>query len=76
MCWAPLGGIVAKPNQPQSVGYPISIVEVEKSDSRAPSCGNTFNQSAVEAKVAIPPLLTWIEEKDDFVRGGVNRGEV
>ena len=58
---------MAKIDQPQSVGYPISIVEVEKRDRGTPTRGNTLNQGAVEAKVAIPLLLAWVEEEDDFV---------
>src|SRR6059058_5166895 len=41
------GGIVAKINQPKSVGHAFSIIEVKKRDSGAPTCGNAFNQSAV-----------------------------
>ena len=58
---------MAKIDQPQSVGYPISIVEVEKRDRGTPTRGNILNQGAVEAKVAIPLLLAWVEEEDDFV---------
>lgn len=57
---------MAKIDQPQPVGYPISIVEVEKRDRGTPTCGNTLNQRAVKAKVAIPPLLAWVKEEDDF----------
>jgi len=61
------GRIVAQINQPKSVGHPFRIIEMKKSHSRATTCGNAFNQSAVEAKMAIPSLLTWMEEEDGFV---------
>ncbi len=58
---------MAKINQPKAVGHSFRIIEMKKSDCSAPTCGNAFNQSAIEAKMAIPSLLTWIEEEDDFV---------
>jgi len=58
---------MAKINQPKAVGHSFSIIEMKKSDSSATTCGNAFNQSAIEAKMAIPSLLTWMKEGDDFV---------
>ncbi len=63
-------------NQPKAVGHSFRIIEMKKSDSSATTCGHAFDQSAVEAKMAMPSLLTWIEEEDDFVCYGVNRSQV
>jgi hypothetical protein len=67
LCWHPPDGIVAKINQPKAVGHPFNLIEMKKRDSSAPTRGNAFDKSAVEAKMAIPPLLTWIEEEDGFI---------
>ena len=65
--WFLSGGIVAKINQPKSVGHPFSIVEVKKSDRCATTGGNAFDKTTVEAKMAIPSLLAWMKEEDDFL---------
>ena len=58
---------MAQINQPKAVGHSFRIIEMKKSDSSAPTCSNAFNQRAIEAKLALPSLLTWIEEENDFV---------
>ena len=58
---------MAKINQPKSVGHPFSIVEVKKSDRCATTGGNAFDKTTVEAKMAIPSLLAWMKEEDDFL---------
>ena len=58
---------MAERNQPEAVRYPFGIIEVKKRDSGAPTGGNPFDTTAVEAKMAIPSLLSWVEEEDDFV---------
>jgi hypothetical protein len=59
---------VAQINQPKAVGHSFSIVEMKKRDSRTTTGGNAFDTTTVEAKMAIPSLLTWIEEEDNGSR--------
>jgi hypothetical protein len=40
---------------------------MKKRHSCATTCGSAFDTSTIEAKMALPSLLTWIEEEDDFV---------
>jgi len=49
---------VAQINRPKAVGHSFRIIEMKKSDSSAPTCINAFYQSTIEAKMAIPSLLT------------------
>ena len=70
------GRIVAKGDQPEAVSLPFGIIEVKKPDSGAPTGGNPLDTTAVEAKMAIPSLLTWIKKEDDFLRDRVNRSQV
>ncbi len=58
---------MANVNQPKAVGHPFGIIEVKKSDSCATTCGHAFDKTTVEAKMAIPSLLTWMKEEDDFL---------
>ena len=76
LCWFLPGWIVANINQPKSVGYPFSIVEVKKRDCSATAGGNTLDKTTVEAKMAIPSLLTWMKEENDFIRCWVDRSKV
>jgi hypothetical protein len=65
--WLLAGRIVAQINQSKAVGYSFRIIEMKQCNCRAATCGNAFNQCDIEAKMAMPSLLTWIEEEDDFV---------
>ena len=67
---------MANINQAESVGYPFSIVEMKKSDCSATAGGNALDTATVEAKMAIPSLLTWMKEEDDFVGYWVNGSQV
>jgi hypothetical protein len=49
---------------------------MKKSDRSATAGGNALDTTTVEAKMAIPSLLTWIEEEDDFLRCWVDRSQV
>jgi len=69
-------GIVPKINQPESVGHTFRVVEVKKRNCSATTRGNALDTTAVEAKMAIPPLLTWIEEEDGFLRCWVDGSKV
>ncbi len=62
-----LMGIVADVNQSKSVGHPLSLIEMKQRGSGATTRGNAFDPTTIEAKMAIPSLLTRIEEKDDFL---------
>lgn len=57
------GSIVAQFNQPEAKGHSFGIIEMKKSSCSASTCGNAFNQSAIEAKMAAPSLLTWMKEE-------------
>lgn len=59
--------IVAQFNQPEAESDSFSIIEMKKSSSRTPTCGNAFNQSAIEAKMATPTLLARMKEEDDLL---------
>jgi hypothetical protein len=61
-----VGRIVAKGNQPEAVSHPFGIIEMKKRGSGAPTRASTFDTTAVEAKMAIPSLLTRVEEEDDL----------
>jgi len=61
------GGIVAKINQPKSVGQPFGIVEVKKRDCSTTAGSNVLDKTTIEAKMAFPSLLTWMKEEDDFL---------
>ena len=67
---------MAKINQPNSVGYSFSIVEAKKCDCSATTGGNALDTTSVEAKRAMPSLLTWMKEQDDFLRCWVDRSKV
>jgi hypothetical protein len=58
---------VAQFNQPEAEGHAFSIIEMKKGDSSTLTCGNAFNQSAIEAKMALPSMLTRMKEEDDFL---------
>ena len=76
MCCFLSGRIVTKSNQPQSIGYPFGIIEMEESDRRTPTGGNAFNQTTVEAKMAMPSLSAWLEEEDGFLLCWVDGSKV
>ena len=76
LCLLLSGGIMAKINQPKAVGHSFRIIEMKKRGSSAPTCGNALDKTTVEAKMAIPSLLTWIEEEDDFLCCWVDRCKV
>ena len=63
-------------NQFKAKGNSFGIIKVKQSNGGTPTCGNAFDQSAIETKMAIPSLFTRIEEEGDFLRGGVNRSQV
>jgi hypothetical protein len=65
--WLPPERIVAHLNQPKAVSHSLRISEMKKRDGCTPTCGYTFNQCAIEANMAMPSLLTWMEEEDDVV---------
>jgi hypothetical protein len=61
------GGIVAEFNQFEAEGHTFRIVEMKKGGSSTSTCGNAFNSSAIEAKMPIPSLFTWMKEEDNFL---------
>ena len=75
-CWHLSCWIVANINQPKAVGYPFSIVEMKKCDSRTTTSGNAFDTTTIVAKMPLPALLTGIVEEDGFLRCWVDRSQV
>jgi hypothetical protein len=67
---------VPKINQPKPVGHTFSVIEMKKNGSSATTRGNALDTTTVEAKMAIPSLLTWIEEEDSFLRCWVHGSKV
>jgi hypothetical protein len=67
---------VANINQPKPVGHTFGVIEMKKRDRSATTSSNALDTTTAEAKMAIPPLPTWIEEEDDFIRYWVDRSEV
>lgn len=63
-------------DQPKPVGYPLGIIYMQKSDSRATACSDTFNKRTVKAKMATPLLLTRVEEQYDFARIWIDGSKV
>ncbi len=57
---------MANLNESKSIGHSFCIIDMEKSDGCAVTCSNAFDKRAVETKMAIPFLLTWMKEERYF----------
>ena len=69
-------GVATDTNQPKPIGHHISVIEVKKRGSSTTTRGNALDLTTMEANMAIPPLLTLIEEEDGYLHCWVDRSKV
>jgi hypothetical protein len=54
---------VTDTHQPKQVGHPFSVTEIKKIGRSTTTPGKALDMTTMEANMAIPPLLAWIEKE-------------
>jgi hypothetical protein len=67
---------VTDTHKPKPVGHLFSVTEMKKRGSSTTTRGKALDMTTMEANIAIPPLLTWIEEEDGSLHCWVDRSKV
>lgn len=69
-------GIVTNIYQSKTEGHPLRVIQVKKSSSCSPTCGNAFNTTTVESKMAMPSLIARMKKQGNFICCWVYRSQV